>query len=311
MEILIVSKSRGTAGRVRLGGFTLALLSLLMLSGVGVAAYWGYVRGSDDMADLVINSPERTTALWQREIVGQRQFLNQLDSDLKADLSALSGAVGRIQGALSRLDAAADRVVTNNGLAAEEFAFGEPIAVGGPHPPDSQPPTWKALLDNIDALDAEIERRDARLTALESFLRERASRAEVEPDGRPVSEGWISSGYGYRTDPVSGRREFHGGIDFAGQAGIEVKAVAAGVVTWSGKRWGYGNLVELNHGNGYVTRYAHNRANLVRLGEKVEKNQPIALLGSSGRSTGPHVHFEVVRNDRSVNPWKFIRRHAQ
>ena len=85
----------------------------------------------------------------------------------------------------------------------------------------------------------------------------------------------------------------------------------AGVVTWSGKRWGYGNLVELNHGNGYVTRYAHNRANLVRLGEKVEKNQPIALLGSSGRSTGPHVHFEVVRNDRSVNPWKFIRRHAQ
>ena len=155
-----------------------------------------------------------------------------------------------------------------------------------------------------------MDYRDERLTTLESLLMDKQLLRDMQPEGRPVNDGWMSSGYGYRTDPVTGRKEFHGGVDFAGKPGLEVRAVAAGVVTWSGKRWGYGNMVEINHGNGYVTRYAHNRANTVALGEKVEKNQPVALLGSTGRSTGPHVHFEVVQNGRSVNPWKFIRKHA-
>jgi murein DD-endopeptidase MepM/ murein hydrolase activator NlpD len=84
-------------------------------------------------------------------------------------------------------------------------------------------------------------------------------------------------------------------------------AVAAGVVTWSGKRYGYGRLVEVNHGNGLVTRYAHNHENLVRVGDRVEKGQVIALMGSSGRSTGPHVHFEVLKNGRHINPLKYVQ----
>ena len=142
------------------------------------------------------------------------------------------------------------------------------------------------------------------------MLMERQLLDDTQPAGRPLEGGWISSGYGERIDPVSGRKEFHGGIDFAGKPGLEVRSVADGVVTWSGKRWGYGNVVEISHGNGYLTRYAHNRSNLVELGQKVEKNETIALLGSSGRSTGPHVHFEVVRNGRTINPWKFIRKQS-
>ena len=167
------------------------------------------------------------------------------------------------------------------------------------------------LLANLDSLESEVQHRDATLTTLESLLLDMQLQNERRPEGQPVNGSWISSGYGYRNDPVTGGREFHGGIDFASKTGVRVRSVAAGVVTWSGNRWGYGNMVEVNHGNGYVTRYAHNRANLVALGEKVEKNQAIALLGSTGRSTGPHVHFEVVRNSRTVNPWKFIRKHSE
>ena len=106
---------------------------------------------------------------------------------------------------------------------------------------------------------------------------------------------------------LNGKKAFHQGIDFAGKKGSEIVAVASGVVTWSGKRDGFGYLVEVNHGNGLVTRYAHNQKNLVKVGDAVKKGQVIALMGSSGRATGPHVHFEVLRNGRSVNPIKYVR----
>ena len=125
-----------------------------------------------------------------------------------------------------------------------------------------------------------------------------------------LDSGWISSAYGYRIHPISGRREFHNGLDFAGKADTFVRAVASGVITWSGTRWGYGNMVEINHGSGYLTRYAHNKANLADLGQKVVKGEAIALLGSSGMSTGPHVHFEVVYKDKPIDPQKFINEHG-
>lgn len=308
MEILIISKSRGSAGGLRVSGFGLTVALLAVFGAATAATFWGYSRGGDAMADLILNNPERSAAVWQREIIAQRKLLNRIRDDLGADLVALSGAVGRLQGEVNRLDAVAERVVTTSSLDPAEFVFAEPAPIGGPQPLASEPPRWRGLLDNLAALEVEVELREAQLTVLESFLLDKRQHEESAPEGRPVQGGWLSSGYGHRTDPVTGRREFHGGIDFAGKPGLEIHAVAAGVVTWSGKRWGYGNLVEINHGNGYVTRYAHNRKNLVAVGEKVEKNQPIALLGSSGRSTGPHLHFEVVRNDRTVNPWKFIRR---
>ena len=310
MEVLIISKSRGTVAKIRLSWLTITLFFAVVIGGTGYCAYWGYTQGGNDMVDLILNNPERSTEIWQREIVLQRQFLHGLERDMEADLSALASTVGRLQGHLTRLDAVAERVLSTTTLDPKEFVFTHSPAVGGPESNESKSPEWTDLLSNLDSLKIEIQHRDLTLTILESLLFDMQLQNERQPEGRPVNGGWISSGYGYRNDPVTGGREFHGGIDFAGQQGVEVRAVAAGVVTWSGRRWGYGNLVEVNHGNGYVTRYAHNRANLVALGEKVEKNQSIALLGTTGRSTGPHVHFEVVRNSRTVNPWKFIRKHT-
>lgn len=286
----------------------MAIACVLSLSALAAAMGWGYYRGSEDSYEKIFAEPERAVTIWQRELISQRQFLNSVRRDLEADLSAFSVSMGKMQGYLARLDATAERILAANKIDPEEFTFGEPVPLGGPGDTPTSAPQWRDLFANLNGLEEEIERRETRLHVLEAYLQDQQATAELEPGGRPLEGGWISSSYGYRTDPVTGRREFHGGVDFAGKPGLEVKAVADGVVTWSGKRWGYGNLVELSHGNGYVTRYAHNRANLVALGEKVEKDQPIALLGSSGRATGPHVHFEVMQNDRSINPWKFINR---
>ena len=262
------------------------------------------------MAEFILNDPERSTEVWQRELILQRQFLNGMAQDLDGDLSALASTMGRLQGHLTRLDAVAERVVLAAQLDPVEFDLANPPAIGGPMSANSNPPRWNDLVENLGALGGEIAMRNARLTAIESLLLDEQLLEDMDPAGRPLQEGWISSGFGYRTDPVTGRREFHGGVDFAGKAGLEIKAVAAGVVTWSGKRWGYGNMVEITHGNGLITRYAHNRANLVALGDRIEKNQPVAVLGSTGRSTGPHVHFEVARNGVTVNPWNFIQRNS-
>ena len=99
----------------------------------------------------------------------------------------------------------------------------------------------------------------------------------------------------------------HKGMDFAGQMDSDVVATAAGVVTWAGKRYGYGNLIEINHGNGYSTRYGHCHKVLVKVGDTVKPGQKIALMGSTGRSTGPHVHYEVLKNGRQINPANFVR----
>ncbi|HEY5665911.1 MAG TPA: M23 family metallopeptidase, partial [Gammaproteobacteria bacterium] len=129
---------------------------------------------------------------------------------------------------------------------------------------------------------------------------------EVHPEGRPVSTGYISSGFGERSDPFTGRLAFHEGVDFAGRQGNEIVVVASGVVTWAGDRFGYGQMVEVNHGNGYATRYAHNAENLVSIGDTVKRGDVIATMGDTGRATGPNLHFEVLLNGRAVDPLTFI-----
>ena len=157
-------------------------------------------------------------------------------------------------------------------------------------------------------LQSQVENREGQLGVLESLMLDRQLNGQSQPAGRPVLKGWLSSRYGRRTDPFSGHRAWHNGIDFAGQEGDQIVAVASGVVTRAGRHSGYGELVEVDHGEGYLTRYAHNRENLVKAGDTVKQGDVIALMGSSGRSTGPHVHFEVYKNGRSVDPASYIRR---
>ena len=162
------------------------------------------------------------------------------------------------------------------------------------------------LAGTLDDIEKTIVDRREKLTAMESMLIDRALQDQIRPKGRPALGGWMSSLYGYRSDPLSGKKEFHQGVDFAGKLDTPITAVAAGIVIWSGLRFGYGNLVEISHGNGYTTRYAHNRKNLVAVGEKVEKGEIIALMGASGRSTGTHVHFEVLRYGKHLNPNSYL-----
>jgi murein DD-endopeptidase MepM/ murein hydrolase activator NlpD len=164
------------------------------------------------------------------------------------------------------------------------------------------------FLSAIDVLSNQLKTREDDLEVLESLLANQKFHRQVSLAGRPILAGWMSSGFGRRTDPITGRMAWHAGIDFAGKAGSPVVAVASGVVTFAGPRSGYGRVVDINHGGGYVTRYGHNEELLVGVGDLVKKGQMIARMGSTGRSTGPHVHFEVLKDGAQINPARFIAR---
>ncbi|MDH5777769.1 MAG: M23 family metallopeptidase, partial [Gammaproteobacteria bacterium] len=189
-----------------------------------------------------------------------------------------------------------------------EFNFDKPPAQGGPVSSDSHGNSMSVpdFIKSLNELSGQIKDRSQQLSVLETMMMTRNLQAEVIPTGRPITRGWLSSYFGIRTDPFTGRRVHHSGVDFAGKEGSDVVSVAAGVVTFSGKRSGYGNLVEINHGNGYFTRYGHNKQNAVKVGQTVKKGEVVAIMGTTGRSTGPHVHFEVMRNGRQVDPKRYI-----
>ncbi|HLT18717.1 MAG TPA: M23 family metallopeptidase, partial [Thermomicrobiales bacterium] len=222
---------------------------------------------------------------------------------------ALAGRVGRMNAHVIRLDALGRRLTEMAKLDKGEFDFDSEPAVGGPEGliegAVASAPDLSAMLDS---LGRQIRDRERQLSVLESLISTRNLSNQIVPGGRPVTQGWISSYFGHRADPFTGRKAFHRGVDFAGPAGAQVVAVASGVVTYSKDRFGYGKTVEINHGGGYVTRYAHNQRVLVAVGETVQKGQPIALIGSTGRSTGPHLHFEVLKQGRAVDPMSFVRR---
>ena len=161
------------------------------------------------------------------------------------------------------------------------------------------------LSSSLDKIDDRIDVHNDSLTELTQYLEEKNFIMLSTPTIWPT-RGWVSSKFGFRTSPFSGRRVFHEGLDIAARYGIDVRATAKGVVVFSGTRTGYGYIVTIDHGYGYLTRYAHNSALLVKVGDKVEKGTPIAKVGSSGNSTGPHVHYEVLSNGIPVNPIKYI-----
>ncbi len=161
------------------------------------------------------------------------------------------------------------------------------------------------LSSSLDTIDDRIDVHNDSLTELTQYLEEKNFIMLSTPTIWPT-RGWVSSKFGFRTSPFSGRRVFHEGLDIAARYGIDVRATAKGVVVFSGTRTGYGYIVTIDHGYGYLTRYAHNSQLLVKVGDKVEKGTPIAKVGSSGNSTGPHVHYEVLSNGIPVNPIKYI-----
>jgi murein DD-endopeptidase MepM/ murein hydrolase activator NlpD len=233
--------------------------------------------------------------------------LGRLRQQVQDRVDSMSVRVGELNAHVIRIDALGKRLTQMANINNSELNFDVKPAVGGPEEESvgasAQIPDLTRMMDDVQR---RLEQRDSQLLALENVILSRSLNEAIRPEGRPVMEGYISSYFGGRTDPFDGHEAVHKGVDFAGAAGEQVMSVASGVVVRAEPTSGYGNLVEINHGNGYVTRYGHNQRVLVAVGDMVVRGQPIALMGSTGRSTGPHVHFEVLRNGQQINPLSFI-----
>ncbi len=306
MKFIILSTSEGRPVSIRLDrpGIYVALLLMFGALATG-AAYIGYRAGHVTQA-----VPEQFGELseLQARIVEQKDELSRLRDQSQAHLDALALRLGQIQSGMLRVEALGQRLADMANLDHDEFNFDEPPAQGGPADAiETARFPRTELQEALDDFQSQLDNRERQLEVLERLVMNKELKEQLSPTGQPISKGWISSYYGARTDPFTGRKEMHKGIDFAGARGSDITATAAGVVSWAGPRYGYGNLVEINHGNGYSTRYGHCQKVLVRVGDKVEPGQTIALMGSTGRSTGPHVHYEVLKNGSQINPKRFIQ----
>jgi murein DD-endopeptidase MepM/ murein hydrolase activator NlpD len=243
-----------------------------------------------------------------RTLIQQQQTeIARIHKEAQGNLDALALRLGRMQAQMLRLDTLGERLVQQADLDAAEFDFNMPPPVGGPNNAVNHANiTVPDFLGMLEALDITAADRETKLMTLEQLIMNRNLHARTRPSGRAVEHGVLSSKYGKRIDPFTGKQEHHKGIDIAGKEGSHILAVADGVVTWAGERSGYGNLVEIRHGNGYVTRYGHNKQPLVEAGDTVSKGDAVALMGSTGRSTGPHVHIEVIHDGKQVNPVKYL-----
>lgn len=282
--------------------FGVALAGLISIPAVvGLFSYQMGVAEADLNGDMV--------AKWREVLKDQQAVIEEVRFEAENNIEASAARIAQLQARIVRLDALGERLTKIGRLEEGEFDFSGTPAMGGPENSldiaSYEPP---AYMDLLDQLARDIEDREQQLGVLETLLADQKMQRDVFLAGRPVKKGWMSSGFGQRIDPITGKQAWHNGVDFAGKDGADVIAVAAGVVVYSGPRSGYGKMVEINHGSGYSTRYGHHKALTVKAGDIVRKGEVIGLMGSSGRSTGPHVHFEVFKNGRIVDPASYIHR---
>jgi len=306
MKLIILNRGSRAARCLDFGSGQGWLAGLAVVVLMAAATTGGYVIGGagstgpqlDDLVEL------------RADLMRQREELRGMSASADEHIDALAMRMGELNAHVIRLNALGSRLTGMADLEDGEFDFASAPAMGGPV--DTLDETGENgqlpnLLADLDSLESVLDKQVQQLTALEGLMLDSKLSDRARPRGRPVRKGWQSSYFGKRSDPMTGKSSWHKGVDFAGKRGDEVIAVSDGVVSFSGDRYGYGNLVEIRHGNGYVTRYAHNQENVVAVGDVVSQGQTIALIGSTGRSTGPHVHFEVHRNGQAVDPAKYIR----
>ncbi len=308
MKIILLAKSHeaprcidlgSRRGLLRLGTLALTAVILCMGAGFGLAVLTVDPRAAaiEDLASM-------------RGLIDyQKTVLDDLETRSRRDVDALTLQLGQLRAQAARLNALGDRLTQAGKLDDGEFDFATEPALGGPEEVLVAGTGVAPLpLDaDIESMRVEFGRQEAQLGVLENLLFDRKIDNALLPAGMPVAHGYIVSGYGTRSDPITGRQAVHLGVDFDVPLGSDVLAVAEGVVSYSGMRAGYGYTVEIDHGNGYMTRYAHNSRNVVEAGARVHVGDVVAKVGSTGRSTGPHCHFEVWLNGRPVNPMAYVR----
>jgi murein DD-endopeptidase MepM/ murein hydrolase activator NlpD len=240
------------------------------------------------------------------KVLAQRAELDAARRGAQREVNALAARLGELQAQANRLNALGERLTRVGQLQDGEFDFAQTVDVGGAEPVRDMPPA--ELDQGLQQLEGQFQASSGQLSVLESLLFNRQLERNATPSREPIANSYITSGFGGRADPIRGGHQFHKGIDFEADLGDPVLAVAEGVVSFAGVRPGYGNVVEVDHGNGYVTRYAHNSRLTIRVGDLVRSGQEIAKAGSTGRSTGAHVHLEVWAHGRAVNPRPFLSR---
>ncbi|MFK0572863.1 M23 family metallopeptidase [Endozoicomonas sp.] len=308
MKIIVVnqnhSRTRAYSSSGKGVGIILCCAFLLSMAMGGGATYAWLTNSQQQMLT------QEGLKNWKQVLDAQQQDLGLVRQQAEDQLDAVMLRLAELQGRMTRLDALGERLTVKGKLDDGEFDFSEVPALGGPQELSEVDTAYRkvGLLDAIDQLAAQIDNREQQLDLLDNLISNRTLHDDAFLAGLPVRKGWLSSRYGRRTDPFTGKGAWHNGVDFAGKRSSDIISVAAGVVVWSGPRSGFGLLVEVNHGNSYLTRYAHNEESLVKVGDIVSRGQAIAKMGSSGRSTGPHVHFEVLKNGKPQDPSRYIYR---
>ena len=232
-----------------------------------------------------------------------RSLIDGARVEVRADLDAFTQRIGLLQAHVNRINALGTKMIAMAGLNEDEFDFSSVPAMGGDDESLGHAGYGNEEITQVlENLEAALVEKEQQLNILDELMLAKGLQDEVKPSGMPVDQGWMSSKYGQRNDPFTGKRQFHSGIDFAGAEGTPIFSAASGVVTKVMKQANYGLTVEVDHRNGYVTRYAHTAKVLVKKGDIVKQGQVIAKIGSTGRSTGPHLHFEVLKNGKSINP---------
>ena len=250
---------------------------------------------------------------WLQAIVlaDQRQEALKTQQLVHGHLNAMALHLGELQARMLRLDGLGERLAKLAGLQPQEFPALQPGKAPGRGGAESSLPSRSLSVDEFSALLAklnhQLEERSDQLGVLEALLVADSANRKFMPTLAPVVDGWFSSNFGYRIDPFSGMQSFHEGIDFPAEAGTPVVAAASGKVVESGYQPHYGKMVAIDHGNGLVSRYAHASEVHVNEGDLVVRGQRVASVGSTGRSTGPHLHFEVRLNGVPQNPARFLR----
>ena len=306
MKFILINND-GPSKTVEIGRWTRLFVSAFLIglpvSLAGLSYEFGIKKG-------VARAQAAEETLAAEEARERAEALADMAVEAERRLESMTLLLAELQSRVTRLDAVGMNLTQSAGLEPGEFNFDMAPALGGPLMTSQEDAREliPALEGELFALSTALDDREVQLDILSELIQGEQVKSDATPSGRPILSGWLSSRYGTRIDPFSGKKAWHEGVDFAGKAGSNIVAVASGVVSWSGERYGYGKMVEVAHGDGVITRYAHNQENLVKVGDMVRRGDVVALMGNSGRSTGPHVHFEVHKNGRPVDPASYLRR---
>jgi len=314
MHVLIVNKKGQAAKHISLLSIA---FSFLLLTGLTASLVYYYAdlflpQQGEYHIPVVNDTNQQVLSILQQEQESTRQLQQQLD----VQLETMTVQIARMQAKLIQLDNIGESLVKKGDLDSEILQDAMAVAVGGPEEEErivSMNTRKKMAYIEQRILDvaSEINTKAEHLHILETLIDGQSFQETMNPAGKPAERGWISSYFGKRKDPFSGKLAQHKGIDVAGKSGSNIIATAKGVVTWAGNRSGYGELIEINHGNQLLTRYGHCKEILVTEGQIVEQGDVIGKIGSTGRSTGPHIHYEVIKNGRKLNPIKYVRKQRQ